>query len=93
MVGIGEMYRQQEMTVFPSPSKGSFTVNLNSGTQETVDMRIYNSMKSQVYEQEGIHINGQYKRTMDLGDLPNGMYFIVIEGLEKTYIQKIIIQK
>jgi len=93
MVGIGEMYSQQEMTVFPSPSMGSFTVNLNSGTQETVDMRIYNSMKSQVYEQEGIHINGQYKRTMDLGDLPNGMYFIVIEGLEKSYIQKIIIQK
>jgi len=93
MVGIGEMYSQQKMTVFPSPSQGSFTVKLNTGTQEIVDMKIYNSMKSQVYEQEGIHINGQYKRTMDLGDLPNGMYFIVIEGLEKSYIQKIIIQK
>ena len=92
-VGIGEMYSQKELTVFPSPSKGSFTFNLSTGTQETVDMKIYNSMNSMVYEEEGIRINGQYQRTMNLGDLPNGMYFIVIEGLEKHYIQKIIIQK
>ncbi len=92
-VGIGEIYSQKELTVFPSPSKGSFTFNLSTGTQETVDMKIYNSMNSMVYEEEGIRINGQYQRTMNLGDLPNGMYFIVIEGLEKHYIQKIIIQK
>jgi PKD repeat protein len=92
-VGIDERFNQQELSVFPSPSKGSFTIKLNTGEQETVDMRIYNTTNAVVYEEESISINGTFQQNLELGSLPDGMYFMVIEGKNKNYVQKIIIQK
>jgi PKD repeat protein len=92
-VGIDEQFSQKELTVFPSPSTGSFTVNLNTGNAQSIDLKVLNATNAVVYEEEGIHINGKYQRTLELNNLPNGMYFLVIEGLEDVYVQKIIIQK
>ena len=92
-VGLDERFIQQELSIFPSPSKGSFTIKLNTGKQETVDMRMYNTTNAVVYEEEGISINGTFQKNLDLGSLPDGMYFMVIEGKDKNYVQKIIIQK
>jgi PKD repeat protein len=92
MIGIDELANIQSMRIFPSPNNGQFTIYLNTGDQQSLNMKLYNTSKSLVYQEENIQVDGTLQKRMDVGNLPNGIYFMVIEGNE-TYIEKVVIQK
>jgi len=56
-------------------------------------MKVYDAMKSVVYQEENIRVNGPFKNQVDLGQLPNGIYFMVLEGNTETYFHKLVIRK
>ncbi len=93
MTGIDELFSEKGLRVYPSPNNGQFNIYLNTGNVDLIDLRIFNSMKSLVYQKNNIHINGTYQARMDLSHLSGGIYFMIIEGNGNSYIQKIIIQR
>lgn len=92
-VGIKEAFANQAVKVYPTPNQGRFTLEISTQSPEVLDMKVYDAMKSIVYQEENIQVNGPFKSQVDLGQLPNGIYFLVLEGGSSHYFQKLVIQK
>jgi len=92
-VGIEEAFNNKDIKVYPTPNQGRFTLEINAQAPDVLSMKVFNAMKSVVYEEESIPVNGAFKNQFDLGQLPNGIYFMILEGKNARYLQKLVIQK
>ncbi|MEN8223790.1 MAG: PKD domain-containing protein [Bacteroidota bacterium] len=92
-VGISEEYANQLVKVYPTPNQGRFTLEINTATPDVLKMKVYDASNMIVHQQENIMVNGPFKNQIDLGQLANGIYFMVLEGSSQHYFQKIVIQK
>ena len=92
-VGIAEQYANQVVKVYPTPNQGQFTLEINTSTPDVLKMKVYDATNAIVYQQENIQVNGPFKNQFDLGQLPTGIYFMVLEGTTQHYFQKVVIQK
>ncbi|MCD4725077.1 MAG: PKD domain-containing protein [Bacteroidales bacterium] len=92
-VGIQEQFANRAVKIYPTPNQGRFTLEINTQTPDVLSMKVYDTMKSVVYQEDNIQVNGPFKNQVDLGQLPNGIYFMVLEGTTNQYFQKLIIQK
>lgn len=73
-----------DLIAYPNPTSGIIKLNLADNTHAKID--VMNNM--------GVLLRTYYSQNnqIDLQDLPNGIYFLKIEALDKTYTQRIIIQ-
>ena len=92
-VSIAEQYAKQVVKVYPTPNQGRFTLEINTSIPEVLSMKVYDATNSIVYQEDKIQVNGPFKNQVELGDLPNGVYFMVLEGTTSQYFQKVVIQK
>ncbi len=92
-VGIEEQYAFRSLKVYPTPSQGTFTLELNAQGPDKLSLKIYNSVQTLVYEENGILVDGAFNKQFDLGNLPNGIYFMVLEGSNGQHLQKLVIRK
>ena len=92
-VGIPEQYANQAVKVYPLPNQGRFTLEINTSTPDILSMKVYDATNAIVYQEEKIQVNGPFKNQVDLTQLSNGIYFMVLEGKTGQYFQKIMIQK
>ncbi len=82
---IKENIYNSEVKIYPNPTSGRFTIKGN----EIDFISVYNDLGKIVYNALGKEIQSL---EIDLSDLPKGIYFIMINGNEKVYTRKIIIQ-
>jgi hypothetical protein len=73
-----------DITVYPNPSTGNFTVELN----KNCNLKITNSL-GQIVLDKTIEAG---KNTIDLRSQPNGLYFISVKTADKLSITKLIKQ-
>jgi len=92
LTGINSLDRT-EVAVYPNPSNGTFTLELNSVHLQAFDVMVYNSLGVAVYQQLNVAANGKYSTEIGLGDLPEGIYTLTVTGKDANYIKKIIIRK
>ena len=92
-VGIAEQFANQAVKIYPTPNQGRFTLEINVATPEVLSMKVFDAANAIVYQEENIMVNGPFKNQVDLGNLSNGIYFMVIEGSTQHYFQKVVIQK
>ena len=78
------------VSVYPNPTSGNFTVNLNEINSGDYSMNIVDVLGKLVYS-ENLNIVGQSTLNYDL-DLSNGMYFISISDGTATTTQRLIIE-
>jgi len=90
--GIGEQNRT-DISVYPNPSNGTFTLELKSVQSQNFDVKIYNSLGVAVYQQLNVAANNKYSREIGSGDLPEGIYTLTVTGKDTNYIKKIVIRK
>lgn len=84
-------YQQNENNIFiyPNPSKGVFCIEINESFNNTYDLKIVNSINQIVYQLDDASNN---KLLVNLPDLVPGIYFIHLNFNDKEYLKKIIIQ-
>ena len=92
-VGVEERYANQAVKIYPTPNQGRFTLEISTNTPEVLTMKVYDAANTIVYQEEGIRVNGPFKNQIDLGNLSGGIYFMVLEGGNQPYFQKLVIQK
>ena len=83
------------LTVFPNPSNGNFTIKYDVGKKTNVILDIFNEQGALVTNLVNIinQYEGKYQIPVNLIDFSNGVYFVnLIIGKERT-TQKIIIEK
>jgi len=92
LTGINRLDRT-EVAVYPNPSNGTFTLELNSVKSQNFDVTVYNSLGVTVYQQLNLAANGKYSTEIGSGDLPEGIYTLTVTGKDTNYIKKIVIRK
>ena len=72
------------LEVYPNPSRGIFTLKLNQNAK----VEIISALGSTVYQGEFIG-----KQTIDLSNQSEGVYFVKVETIHESLVQKIVVKK
>jgi PKD repeat protein len=91
-VGFSDPQNDLGLKISPNPSSGIFTIQLSSGKQQVVSLSIYNSLNNIVYKQDKIEVNGNFKQTFEMTNLPAGVYFVRLDTKDSTIVRKLVIQ-
>jgi len=78
------------LKVYPNPSNGKFTLELNGMSNQTESLEIYNMFGEKVYSTSGLRLQSSY--ALDLSSYSKGVYFVRINDGKKNYTDKIVIQ-
>jgi uncharacterized protein YigE (DUF2233 family) len=85
---VNSTMNEGNFEISPNPSNGVFTIN--SSQNSTITPVVYNLIGAEVKRFNGIN---QFPYTLDLSDLPNGIYYIKNNRSGKSTTKKIIISK
>lgn len=75
--------------VFPNPTRGLIRLEVGSTSEKLATWRIMDVTGVVLQQEDNILLNGDYTRTIDLSDLPNGIYFLYLESNDTYEIRKI----
>lgn len=89
-LNIADNTLNNNLSIYPNPNKGSFTVALSSGIVEDVSIDVYDIRGRQVY---GNIYNGsdRFNQTIDL-DVQSGIYLVKVSNGNFSETKKIIIE-
>ncbi|MGC9375173.1 MAG: T9SS type A sorting domain-containing protein, partial [Bacteroidales bacterium] len=89
--GINNPDEIVSMNVYPNPSNGAFTLEMNASKAGTFKVEIIN-IQGQVVYQKQITQDGFYRESIDISDKARGMYYIRLNDGQSMKITKIMIQ-
>jgi len=87
--GLGEQSGTNLFTLFPNPSKGQFTLNVLKDAK----VRIVNSLGISVYDAEVSGNPESVAQTIDLGNISEGIYYVIVNQNGVIQTQKLLIKK
>jgi PKD repeat protein len=90
--GVAEKSKDVTVSVFPNPSSGIFTLELNSVKSLVADLSIMNNLGMIVFKENNIDINGKTMKSLNLSGLSSGMYLLTLQNGEMKISQKILIK-
>jgi hypothetical protein len=92
--GIASTANSKAVMVYPNPTTGVFTVELDGSLSgKTFNMACYNSIGTVVAAKELNGANGNSKTTIDLSNLPKGVYQLKLQADgEATVVKHIIVE-
>ena len=88
-VKVNENVIYDEVEIFPNPSTGSLTINLQN--QNACNIKVFDLLGNTIYDQNYIQHNR--KINLDLSGNPEGMYFLKIKSNNVNFIEKIVLKK
>ncbi len=77
--------------VYPNPNNGNFTVKVNTGSFDRVDIKIVNTLGNCIYEKREVPNNGTYSTEVSLTQFAKGTYFIYVITENSIVTEKIMI--
>ena len=87
-IGIAESAMQQ-ISLFPNPNNGSFSMDLPVGMGGVIDLKVFDPTGRIVSQQQ---LNGNGRVGVDLGSLPNGFYSILLHSNGQVANQRFSVQ-
>jgi hypothetical protein len=89
---IYSMNSETSISIFPNPSKGIFTVDVNNQEIGELNFIIYNLLGKQIHQVKKIKTNFNITQSFDL-ELQKGIYLIEIQFKNSKIIRKIVIDR
>jgi len=80
-----------DISIYPNPSQGSFTVDL-AGFSGDVQMEVYNLVGERVQTVKQ-QVSGNLLVNMDLSSVPSGIYIVRIAGNGNSYSRRVVIAR
>ncbi len=81
-------------TLYPNPSSGVITVEMNfDDVMDRVEIKAYDLTGREIRSNNYSDVQGQLKTSLDLSDMPNGIYQVVINSPMGRETRKVIISK
>ena len=84
--------KEGSLSVYPNPGNGNFTVNFESEGNNPILISVSDINGKTVYEQKTVHHN-RSSTSIELQNLPNGMYQLQIFSDKDVWIQKLLLVK
>lgn len=84
---------EDNISLYPNPTSGMLNINLNAVQQIDVRVEISNLLGQTVYEEVCNFEQGVSNRTVDLSSFNEGLYLLRMQAGDKSYTNKILIEK
>lgn len=78
-------------SLYPNPNKGSFTVQFNSSSTNTINIRIHDLRGRCVFEKQYPN-KGLFNEDIKLNTVQNGIYLATIKDGENKVVKKVIVE-
>jgi PKD repeat protein len=88
-IGISEKNIAEYVSVYPNPTTGKVSINLESVQSENAKAMVYNALGVKVLETELI-LGNNNTATINLTDLPNSTYILKLYIHKWSYFRKIV---
>jgi hypothetical protein len=80
------------MVVSPNPNNGNFTLDLSSVKSQVSNVKVMNMVGGVVYQQK-VAQNTTFNQNINLSNLSNGVYTILIQTNNGDIVKKMVIKK
>jgi hypothetical protein len=77
--GVDELTNDVNFSVYPNPSNGVFTVNLNANDSKSVNLTVRN-LVGQTIINKTLAVSGKTVETISLSNYSKGVYFLTIDN-------------
>jgi len=86
---VPELTKDADIKVYPNPTKGLININFDNTYYGNL-LKVENILGQTVYQEEVEQFNSGVK-TIDLGNNPNGIYFVSIQSNETKLMYKVLL--
>ncbi|MBL0314730.1 MAG: PDZ domain-containing protein [Flavobacteriales bacterium] len=80
----------EQISFYPNPNDGILNLNFVTTEKQPIKVVLYNGTGEMVYLEERSGFDGNYNKTIDISDEPNGTYYLQIMQNGKSYSKKIV---
>jgi hypothetical protein len=81
------------MKLYPNPGNGQFNLQLNSSQPDVISIKVYDAIGILVYSRLNVETTSQFNTSLNLQDLPVGMYYVEVNGTQINKVNRVMIQK
>ena len=90
-VGIDKVKKADQLSVYPNPTNGVFTLNVDKLTVgEEFTFFVYTSYGKEVFRQMVKANSSNYERVIDMTDFKAGVYLVTVNSSTGTSTMKIV---
>ncbi|QCR23794.1 T9SS type A sorting domain-containing protein [Pontibacter sp. SGAir0037] len=83
---------EQDISVYPNPSTGIFTVSLANTDAKTAELRIMNVIGNEIYREKLVRNDAQFSKTIDLNSFAKGLYYVKLEADNFSAIRRVVVK-
>ncbi|MFD2245483.1 T9SS type A sorting domain-containing protein [Pontibacter ruber] len=87
-----EELKVEEISFYPNPNNGRFTLNFALDKKATTVVRIMDSKGNEVFVDTVEKLSGEYNREIDLGPFGPGIYYLQVAQGKRYHTKKIVVQ-
>lgn len=86
--GLGENNNDISAKVYPNPAQSVINIEFSTSTKELISVNIFNSFGQKVIEQKEFGSSMENNITIDINQLPKGIYIVTLQAENKVIWQK-----
>lgn len=87
ITSIENTFKECDLKIFPNPSKGVFTLEINNKSTEIhLDLSIYDMTGKEILIQQ-LRINETLRKTIDLSGYDKGTYILNVRGAQDAVMR------
>ena len=88
--GIQEAKFANLVNVYPNPNDGFFTIETVVAQNATLNIVLVNMLGEVVKTIENTEFQGEYKKQVEITDMPSGIYFVMVNTGSEKQVKRII---
>lgn len=89
--GVDAIEESYELSVFPNPNDGNFTVSFNGVEKSNYVIEVRNTLGQSVYKEEVKDFMGNYSKSLSLEKYGKGIYTVSINNSQNQAVKKLIV--
>jgi hypothetical protein len=89
--GISDLSESNSISIYPNPNSGKFTIGFENDYSGEVSIKVYTAIGIEIKDLNLNKSNGDFSYNIDLGNQPNGYYYIEIISSTEKVTKSIII--
>ncbi|WP_242926499.1 T9SS type A sorting domain-containing protein [Pontibacter vulgaris] len=83
---------EKEISIYPNPSNGVFTISLANLESKTAELRIINVIGNEILRETITRNDGQFSKEIDLNKFAKGLYYVKLEADNYSAIKRVVIK-
>lgn len=90
--GINSLTNSNEIDIYPNPSNGAFTLEVNSMKEETIQVEMYNAIGQLAFQEKKNVVLGTNKINLMLSNASKGVYLLMLKTSSTVVNKRVVIE-